>query len=229
MVLLKRRFFWGNPNIFGFPFLSHSCSISLYNFKHCFSEGSVPRTVRRFMKLKICWKPSMACRKLPGLLLLTTIAIHSLSITVHQSSFVPLWQACVHLFDLLMAEYWKTTKGSRRKAMRPKWRAWNWKWTTSKMRTASCKTCSRRKVMSMRIFAKRCPGSAVRTQCVIAFFNPYFISWGRWGAEHAMICAFPCLMWSTGYTRAETAGFRAAETKTRIRGPCRRTEQRTSR
>lgn len=47
--------------------------------------------------------------------------------------------------------------------------------------------------------------------------------------EHTVICAFHYLMWSTGYTGAETAGFRAAETKTRIGGPCRRAEQRTSR
>lgn len=66
----------------------------------------------------------------------------------------------------LMAEYWKTTIGSRRKAMRPSLRVCSWKWTTFKTRTASCKTFSRRRVISMRIFAKKYPDSAARTQWV---------------------------------------------------------------
>lgn len=96
-----------------------------------------------------------------------------------QNRILPLNTSCAcgtnlilfHMVPLFSAEYWKTTTGSRRKATRPKWRVWNWKWTTFKMRAASCKTCSRRKVMSTRTFAKRCPDWAVRTRyaCLTEF------------------------------------------------------------
>lgn len=134
----------------------------------------------------------------------------------------------------LLAEYWKTTRGSRGNATRAKRRAWSWKWTIFKMRTASFKTCSRKKVTSMRWFTKKCPGSAVRIQCVMAFFSPHLTSQARWVVCRTysdLWCPFFLFVWMslTGDTRDESAGFRTAETKTRTKGSCRREEHRTGR
>lgn len=115
------------------------------------------------MKWKICWKPLTVYRKPSGLFLQWAIAN-----PLAQYECCPAWES---MSPPLLAEFWKTTRGSRGNAMRAKWRAWNWKWTIFRMRTASCRTCSRRKVMSMNSFAKRCPGSAVTTRCVMAFLE----------------------------------------------------------
>lgn len=64
---------------------------------------------------------------------------------------------------LLLAEHWRTTRGSRRNVTRVKWRAWDWRWSTCRRRATSCGTCSRRRATSTRASARRCPGWAART------------------------------------------------------------------